>query len=77
MPSKGHKVKAGSMKGPPNEPFKGKKGSGERFKRAKAHFAHEKGVRNPGALAAAVGRGKYGKKGFAKMAAKGRRKHHH
>ena len=36
--------------------------------------AMEKGVQNPGALAAAIGRAKYGKQKFQEMAAAGRKK---
>jgi hypothetical protein len=64
-----------SLRGGPNHPFKGKRGSGARFKAAVAHFSHEKGVRNPKGLAGAIARSKYGNKGLAKMAAKGRRRH--
>lgn len=46
-------------------------GQGGRFAAMKAKFA-KKGARNPGALAAFVGRKKYGAKKFASMAAKGR-----
>jgi hypothetical protein len=34
----------------------------------------KKGVRNPGAVAAKIGRKKYGKKGMAKLSSQGRRK---
>jgi hypothetical protein len=44
------------------------------FKRLRNQLAKRKGVRNPDAVAAAIGRKKYGKKGMAKKAAAGRRK---
>jgi hypothetical protein len=52
---------------------KPKLGSGKRFKSLKGKLSR-KGVRNPGALAASIGRKKYGKKKMAKMSAKGRRR---
>lgn len=48
-----------------------KLGSGERYKKLKGDLA-SKGAEDPGALAAHIGRKKYGKKKFASMAAKGR-----
>lgn len=53
---------------------KPKLGTGKRFKSLSRKLAKRKGVRNPGALAAAIGRKKYGKKKMAKMAARGRRR---
>lgn len=50
---------------------KPKLGSGARFKQLSAKLAHE-GVSNPDALAASIGRKKYGKKKFQKLAARGR-----
>lgn len=44
-----------------------------RFSTLKRKLAR-KGVRNPGGLAAKIGRKKYGKRRFAKMAAAGRRR---
>lgn len=41
------------------------------FDKLKGQLAHEKGVKNPGALAASIGRKKYGKKAFQKHAASG------
>lgn len=41
----------------------------EGFDKLKGELAHEKGVRNPGAVAAAIGRKKYGKKSFQQHAA--------
>lgn len=56
---------------------KGKKkpklGTGKRFRALKAKLAKQKGVTDPGALAAAIGRKKYGKKKMAAMAMKGKR----
>ena len=48
-------------------------GSGERFAALKASLAKKSGITNPGALAASIGRKKYGKKRFQKLAAKGRK----
>jgi hypothetical protein len=53
---------------------KPKLGSGERFAALKGKLSHEKGVKNPGALAAAIGRKKYGEKKMASMSAKGRKR---
>lgn len=52
---------------------KAKLGSGKRFASLKRKLGR-KGVRNPGALAAAIGRRKYGARKMAKMAAAGRRR---
>lgn len=52
---------------------KAKLGSGKRFKSLSRKLAR-KGVRNPKALAASIGRKKYGAKKMSKMAAKGRRR---
>lgn len=49
-----------------------KVGGGGRFQKLKDKLAHEPGVRNPGAVAAAIGRKKYGAKKMASMSAKGR-----
>lgn len=48
-------------------------GSGERFRKLKKELAKE-GAENPGALAAWIGRKKYGKKRFQELAVKGRRR---
>lgn len=48
-----------------------KLGSGKRFAALKAKLA-AKGAKNPGALAASIGREKYGNKRFSKLAAKAR-----
>lgn len=50
-----------------------KLGTGARFAALKSKIAKRGGVRDPGAVAAAIGREKYGKARFQKMAAKGRR----
>lgn len=44
------------------------------FKKLKGKLSHQKGVHDPGALAASIGRKKYGKKGMARKAAVGRKK---
>lgn len=51
-----------------------KPGGGGRFKKLKGELAH-KGVRDPGAVAASIGRKKYGAKRMAKMSAAGKRHH--
>ena len=50
-----------------------KLGSGKRFATLKNKLAHEKGVDNPGAVVAAIGREKYGNKKMAAMASKGKK----
>lgn len=52
---------------------KAKLGSGARFKKLSGQLK-TKGVKNPKALAASIGRKKYGKKKFQSMAAAGRRR---
>lgn len=52
---------------------KPKLGSGERFEQLSRELA-ARGVRDPDALAAWIGRKKYGKKRMAELAASGRRK---
>jgi hypothetical protein len=52
---------------------KAKLGSGKRFSTLKRSLAR-KGVRNPGALAAHIGRKKYGAKKMGQMSATGRRR---
>jgi hypothetical protein len=44
------------------------------FDLLEGHLAHERRVRNPRALAAWIGRKKYGKRGMARKAAAGRRR---
>lgn len=48
-------------------------GGGGRFQKLKGKLA-KKGAKNPGALAAYIGRKKYGKTKFQKLSAKGRKK---
>lgn len=50
---------------------KAKLGSGQRFKALEKKL-ERKGVRDPGALAASIGRKKFGKKKFQALAAKGK-----
>jgi len=51
---------------------KPKLGSGKRFAALKSELASRPGVTDPGALAAALGRKKFGKSKFQKLAAKGK-----
>ena len=51
---------------------KAKLGTGKRFKTLKKKLA-KRGAKNPAALAAYIGRKKYGRKKFAKLSAAGRR----
>jgi hypothetical protein len=51
-----------------------KLGGGGRFKKLEGKLAHEKGVKDPGALAAMIGRRKYGAAKMAKMSAAGERR---
>lgn len=56
---------------------KPKLGSGKRFSKLKGSLARRRGkgkVSSPGGLAAYIGRKKYGKARFQKMAAKGRKR---
>lgn len=53
---------------------KPKLGSGKRFAALKAKIAARGNVKNPGAVAAAIGRKRWGNKRMAKMAAAGRRR---
>jgi hypothetical protein len=53
---------------------KAKLGSGARFKALSSKLA-KRGASNPNALAAYIGREKYGKAKFQKLAAKGRKKY--
>ena len=55
---------------------KPKLGSGKRFASLKSKLAR-RGARNPGALAAYIGRKKYGHNRFAKLAAKARKRRAH
>lgn len=63
-----------NLRGGANKPFAGKRGSGTRFKNCVREESGRKGVRNPRALCAAIGRAKFGKRGMAKMSARGRRR---
>lgn len=47
-------------------------GGGGRFAKLKAQLGARPGVRNPGALAAYIGRKKYGAKRFGRLSAGGR-----
>lgn len=49
-------------------------GEGSRFKAVEKAVAKRGGVKNPGAVAAAIGRNKYSAKKMAQMAAAGRKK---
>lgn len=53
----------------PNAPL----GEGGRFAALKQKLSHRRGVTDPGALAAYIGRKKYGAKRFAALSAGGRR----
>jgi hypothetical protein len=55
-------------------PKKAKLGSGARFKALKSELAGKKGVKNPGALAASIGRKKFGAKKFGALSAAGRKR---
>lgn len=48
-------------------------GGGGRFQKLKKELSKQ-GVKDPGALAASIGRKKYGKKKFQQMAAKGKKR---
>lgn len=52
----------------------GRKGNYVGYRKLKRKLSRRKGVRNAGALAAHIGRKKYGKKKMARFAAAGRRK---
>ena len=49
-----------------------KLGGGGRFAKLKGELSSEKGISNPGAVDASIGRRKYGAGKMASMAAKGR-----
>ena len=54
---------------------KAKLGSGARFKALeKSIAAHDGSIRNPTAVAASIGRAKYGKERFQKLSAAGRKR---
>lgn len=61
-------------KGSAKKVVKAKLGSGARFAALKAKIAARGNVTNPAAVAAAIGRKKYGNAKMAKMSAAGRRK---
>ena len=70
---KGQKIIPGMLKGGKSQPSaKAKPGTGARFAALENKLAG-KGVKNPGALAAAIGRAKFGAKKMSKMAAKGKK----
>ena len=50
-----------------------KLGGGGRFAALKNKLGSEKGIKNPGALAAYIGRKKYGNKKFASLSAGGKK----
>ena len=50
-------------------------GSGERFKQLTETLGARPGIENSGALAASIGRKKYGASRFASLGAKGRVRH--
>jgi hypothetical protein len=52
---------------------KPKLGSGERFKKLKAALAHKPGITNPGALAASIGRKKFGNKKMTQLSKAGKK----
>lgn len=52
----------------------GRAGTGERFKRLTKTLSKRPGVTNPAALAASIGRKKFGKKKFQNMAKRGKGK---
>lgn len=53
---------------------KPKLGSGQRFRTLAETLGKKPGITNPKALAAAIGRKKYGEKKMASLSAKGRKK---
>jgi len=57
----------------PGNKKKPKLGTGQRFKQLSSKLK-KKGAKNPKALAAYIGRRKYGPKKFAKLSAKGQKK---
>lgn len=65
-----HKAVNKRKKAKPNA--KAPLGQGGRFQALKSKLASRPGVTDPGALAAAIGRKRYGKAKFQSLAAKGR-----
>jgi len=51
---------------------KPKLGTGQRFAQLETKLSKEKGINDPAALAASIGRKRYGAQKFAKLAAKGK-----
>lgn len=47
-------------------------GSGKRFEQLEGELSHEKGISDPGALAASIGRKKYGEEKMEKWSKKGK-----
>lgn len=75
MTKKGQKIIPGSLKGGKSKPSaKSKPGSGKRFASLEKKLAKEEGIDNPGALAAALGRAKFGAKKMSKMASAAKKK---
>jgi hypothetical protein len=54
---------------------KAKLGSGARFAHLRKQLSGRKGITNPGALAASIGRKKYGAKRFNALSKAGRKRH--
>lgn len=52
-----------------------KLGSGKRFAKLEKSLSHEKGIHDPAALAASIGRKKYGEKKFSKLSEKAEKYH--
>lgn len=50
-----------------------KLGSGKRFAKLREKLSHQKGITNPGALAASIGAKKYGQNKMTSMAIKGKK----
>lgn len=53
--------------------IKGRLGSGERFKNLKETLSKQKGIKDPGALAASIGAKKYGQARMTSLAKKGKK----
>ena len=53
---------------------KPKLGGGKRFSSLRMKLSHQKGVKSPGALAASIGRKKYGAAKMTKLATAGRQR---
>jgi len=61
MPKKGKKLRKGSLKGGKNKPFRGKRGTGTRFKNCMKRMRAKKGVKDPRKMCAAIMYAKYGR----------------